>query len=118
GRGNPAFTVIEKNSDIKYTRIGEIPIYAGDSLVRRSYALQEAQAIIEGELAAIHINSHTALELQVEPTQIVTVKQADCSLQLPIKIEERVPMNAVFIPGGITATASMGELFGEVKITK
>ncbi len=118
GRGNPAFTVIEKNSEIKYTRIGEIPIYGGDSLVRRSYALQETQSIIEGELAAIHINSRTALELQVEPNQVVTVKQSECSLQLPIKTDERVPMNAVFIPGGITATRGLSELFGEIEIIK
>jgi hypothetical protein len=48
----------------------------------------------------------------------VTVKQPNCSLQLPIKIDERVPMNAVFIPGGITATSGLSGLFGEVEIIK
>ena len=102
----------------KYTRIGEIPIYAGDSLVRRSHALQETQAIIEGELAAARINSQMAFALEVVPDQLITVKQSNGSLQLPIKIDERVPINAVSIPGGITATTSLSELFGAVEIIK
>jgi len=102
----------------KYTRIGEIPIYAGDSLVRRSDALQETQAIIEGELAAVRINSQAALDLKITSDEIVTVRQSGYSLKLPVKIDERVPMNAVFIPGGITATTSLSELFGPVEIIK
>ena len=53
----------QRQAQPSLTRIGEIPIYAVDSLVRRSQPLQKTQAIMEGELAAVRIHPETAQTL-------------------------------------------------------
>jgi NADH-quinone oxidoreductase subunit G len=107
----------EYNKDI-LSRIGEIPIYAGDSLVRRGKALQATQPIIEGNLIAVRLHPHTAKELQVKETEMVTVKQQEGRARLPIVFDQRVPMGAVYIAGGISPTSGLSQLFGPVEIQK
>jgi NADH-quinone oxidoreductase subunit G len=105
-----------KKSGTGLTRIGEIPIYAGDGLVRRAEALQATQAIIEGELTGVRMCSKTAVELGLKPAEMAKVKQNGKEVHLPVVIDERVPQRAVFIAGGIMATHELGELFGVVEV--
>ncbi len=120
---NPVVAKESKGSLIKksgnlLSRIGEIPIYAGDGLVRRAAALQATQAIIEGELAAVRMHPQTAGELGLKLSQVVKVKQNECEIYLPVVIDERVPLRAVFIAGGIMATKDLSELFGSIEIMR
>ena len=105
-----------KKSEKLLSRVGEIPIYAVDGLVRRAGALQVAQAIMEGELAAVRMNSQTARELGVKELEIVRVKQQQGEIGLPVVIDEQVPLQAVYVAGGIMATMGLSELFGAVEI--
>lgn len=98
------------------SRIGEIPIYAGDGLVRRAPALQKTQTIIDGELKAVRMNSQTAKELGLKSSDMARVKQDGYETNLPVVIDERVPLQAVYIAGGIEETKGFGELFGRVEI--
>lgn len=98
------------------TRIGEIPIYAGDSLVRHASALQATQEIIEGDLTTIRLHPKTAEKLQVKEHEKVIVKQKENQLHLSVLLDERIPENAAWIPGGITGTLGLSELFGEIKV--
>lgn len=88
-------------------RIGEIPIYATDSLVRRAKALQETQKIIEGELAVARVHPLTAKKLGAE----IRVGQTS----LPVVSDARVPEGGVFVPGGIEETKNAGELFEVIR---
>lgn len=99
-------------------RIGEIPLYAGDSIVRRAKALQTAQSIIEGNLAAVRFHPKTAEQLNVKEMEWVTVKQQESRARLLVVFDLRLPENAVYIAGGVAAASGLGELFGVVEIIK
>lgn len=109
---------VKIKSDVSLSRIGEIAIYSGDSLTRRAKALQATQAIIEGNVAAVRMHPKTAAQLNVKETEPVIVKQLDGRVRLPVMFDERVPVNAVYIFGGIPATSSLSQLFGPIEINK
>jgi len=104
------------------SRIGEIPIYALDSLVRRSQSLQATQTIMEGDVAAIRLHPKTAMALQLQAGEIATVKMHETeqatATSLPVVIDTRISEGAAWIAGGILATVGLGDLFGEVEIGK
>ena len=98
-------------------RIGEVPIYAVDALTRRATPLQMAQAAIEGDVNGVRIHPETAKKLNLQAGQSVRIKQASMVATLPWVADERIAKEAVWIAGGIAATAMLGDLFGEVEIT-
>jgi len=100
------------------SRIGEIPIYATDSLLRRAQALQETQAIVEGNLVAVRLHPKTAAQLRVDDNEIVTVQQNESQVRLPVMFDARIPEQAAYLAGGILATSALGELFGPIEIHK
>jgi NADH-quinone oxidoreductase subunit G len=100
------------------SRIGEIPLYAIDGLVRRAKALQATQKIVEGELAAIRLHPVFAKELNFLAGETLTINQKKEALRLPLILDERVPLRAAWIAGGINETVELSELFGTVELTK
>lgn len=112
-------TAIKSTSSMnKISRIGEIPIYAIDSLVRRSEPLQDAQGIMEGETSAVRLNSEMIKKMNLHNGDPVSVKQDSMSVKLPVLADERVPNDAAWIAGGMVATVGLGDLFGDVEIVK
>lgn len=109
---------IQPANDEQITRVGMMPIYATDNLVRRASALQAAQSVIEGDVACVRLNPRTASALNVQEMDIVTVKQRDYRVRLPAMLDERVPERAACIASGILATSSLSELFGPIEIQK
>jgi NADH-quinone oxidoreductase subunit G len=110
---------VESTKDkTKLSRIGDIPIYATDSIVRRAEALQATQTIIEGEVAAVRMHPRTAEKLLLSEGEQVFIKQHDNTIQLPVVLDMKVPLEAVFIAGGISATCDLSELFGWVEVYK
>lgn len=59
----------------KLTRVGEVPIYAKDSLVRRSNPLQTAQVIMEGVSAVVRLHHETAKKLALSEGATLTVQR-------------------------------------------
>ncbi len=99
-----------------FYRIGEIPIYSVDSLVRRARGLQLAQPILEGNVIEARMNSRTASSVRKQDGDHVTVTQQYGKMTLPVRIDARIADNAVYIAGGIPETSELGELFGEVEL--
>lgn len=108
----------EALGEVRMSRVGDIPIYATDSIVRRAAALQATQIIIEGELAAVRMHSETAQKLNMVEGEQVFIKQYNSPIQLPVTLDNRVPLDAVFIAGGIPATSDLHELFGSIEVYK
>ena len=46
------------------------------------------------------------------------VKQAQHKARLPVLIDERIPVDAASIPGGMEATIGFPELFGMIELSK
>ncbi len=106
------------NATTGLSRIGDISIYATDSIVRRAKALQAAQTIIEGNVNALRIHPHMAEKLNIAEGDNVFVKQHDATIQLPVVFDQRIPQGAVYIAGGIPSTSDLSELFGSVEVYK
>ncbi len=103
---------------LQLSRIGEIPIYAGDSIQRRAKSLQATQAIIEGNLVAVRLHPDTAEQLHIKMADVVIASQGENRVKLSVLVDERIPLNAAYIPGGILATHSLSELYGPIEIHK
>ena len=97
-------------------RIGTIPIYAGDSLVRRAKSLQAAQPILEGVVASIRMHPELAAKLKLAEGDMVTVKQQDSQARLPVHLDYRASARGVVIAGGIAETSTLSDLYGPVEV--
>lgn len=102
----------------KLSRIGETPIYATDSLVRRAKPLQDAQAIMEGEMDVVRLHPETAVKLQIKEHATVHVKQASASANLQVKLDTRIAKDAAWIAASVPASRTLGDLFGTIEIEK
>ncbi len=94
-------------------RVGHLPLYAVDPLVRRSEPLQATRDTI---MAAAYINSKTASQQGLSANQEVRVVQAQYSNKLPVVIDEGVPDQCVFIPAGVKDSQTLGDAYGSVDL--
>jgi NADH-quinone oxidoreductase subunit G len=97
-------------------RVGTIPLYSTDALVRRAPALQAAQPVLEGVVANVRLHPKTAKRLKLGEGQLVTVRQKHAEVQLPLMMDERLPLRGVYLPGGIKETCELLELFGAIEV--
>lgn len=99
------------------SRIGEIPLYSLDGLVRRAKPLQNMQALMEGDVSQLRIHPETGASLRLTPGGKAKVKQAgSASVTLPVIYDERIAKSAVWVAGGIAATRQLGDLLGEIEV--
>jgi NADH-quinone oxidoreductase subunit G len=96
-------------------RIGDVPMYAQDALVRRATALQRTHEV---QVAAIRINQAEAKKQGLEAVEAALVKQNGSQSQLPLEIDERVPDGCVLISAALAGTEMLGGQFGEVTLEK
>ena len=96
-------------------RIGDVPAYSVDPLVRRSTALQQTK---DAGVTAIYLNARTAEQAGVTAGEQVTAKQGTGSATLPLFIDEAVPDRCVRIPAAMPGTGDLGGSFGEVTLEK
>jgi len=97
------------------TRIGEIPIYQTDSIVRHATSLQAAQAIVEPDMALARMSATTAEKLGKSQGQLINIKQAEVALSLPVQIDARIADNCIYLPGGTTLSANLAHLYGDIE---
>jgi NADH-quinone oxidoreductase subunit G len=103
---------LENNTD-ELTRIGHLPLYAVDALVRRSEPLQATDDALG---AMIAVNPATAQKLGLDAGQMAVVIQSNTRVTLPIYIEEAIPDNCAFIPTGVTGGVELGISYGPVEV--
>lgn len=100
-------------------RIGEIPIYSTDSLVRRSEELQATQEIMDGPSSNVRLHPETAEKLKLADGDAVKVRQQQSgTVKLTVALDKRIAKDAAWIASGIPATRHLGELFACVEIEK
>ncbi len=96
-------------------RVADVPIYAGDAIVRRAPSLQ-ATADARAPRAGLPTALWQRLGL-VEGGQ-VHVQQGSASLRLAAYHDATLAPTAVRVPGGHAATAALGAMFGEIAVEK
>jgi len=101
--------------DEGYIRIGNVPIYAVDSLVRRSPALQRTPSA--GEFG-VFLSSAAASEMGVAEGDAVEVRQNGFVASALVSLDDAVPARCVRIPAAVAGSESLGDQIGPVSVTK
>jgi NADH-quinone oxidoreductase subunit G len=96
-------------------RLGEVPQYKMDAVVRRSSPLQKTKLVSEPFAG---MNEKLMAKLKVKEGDFVVVKQGIGSAKLKVKLDAGLAKNTVRVPTGYEATASLGELMGEIEVVK
>lgn len=94
-------------------RVGEWPLYRADAIVRQS---QDLQACASAESACIRIHPMTADKLQLN--EIATVSQGDIEITLPLKLDERIAQDVVWVANALPETVDLGHAFAAITIKR
>jgi len=97
------------------TRIGDVPIYAVDPLVRRAASLQKTRDAIE---ASARLNPKEAENAGLVDGDKAIVKQEKSSAELRVVIDSAVPDGCVRVPAGLAGTETLGGQIGNVTLEK
>ncbi len=103
-----------KNSSA--VRLAPWLLYRADPLVRRSSALQDTQNY--ERLAAIAIHPSLAEKLSLSAGQRVVARQGDSEVTLPLRLDDRLAHDAVFIPSALPETAGFGHACAPVTLQR
>jgi NADH-quinone oxidoreductase subunit G len=96
-------------------RIGDVPIYALDPLVRHARSLQKTHDAIP---AGVYLNAEEAGKLGVTEGDNTVVVQDQVRIQLPLFIDPNVPNGCARIPAALAGVEQLGAQFGEVTLEK
>jgi len=95
-------------------RVGEIPLYQSDAIVRRAPSLQKAGA---KALGFVGINAAMLVMLGLQDGDRARVTQDGGSVELPVRLDPHVADGCVRVPVS-AETAALGALFGEIHVEK
>ncbi len=95
-------------------RMGDVPIYAVDALVRRADALQQTPWAAP-PVAVLHPD--TARRLGVEGAERVRVRQGGGEAELPLVLDLELPEGCLWLPAGVKAVAALGPVWGAADVT-
>ncbi|MGD2081648.1 MAG: molybdopterin-dependent oxidoreductase, partial [Chromatiales bacterium] len=97
-------------------RVGEVPIYASDSLVRRAPSLQRTA---DGRAAqAVRVARVLAERLGVNDGAPIRVVQGEGRLERPLHIDDRVPDGCAWMPAGVDGSERLGGQVGNLILEK
>ncbi|MES9936824.1 MAG: NADH-quinone oxidoreductase subunit NuoG [Sedimenticola sp.] len=96
-------------------RIGDVPLYAIDPLVRRAAPLQQTRDAIS---ASIRLNAAEAAKGGFADGDRAVLVQDGNRAELPIEIDPNIPDGSVRVPAGLAGTEGLGGQFGEVTLEK
>ncbi len=94
-------------------RTGEVPIYAGDNLVRRAPALQQTTHAA-ATVCAVH--PATARRHGLEEAKRVKVTQGEASAELDLVVDARVAPGAVGVPVATCPVSTLGAGGGAISL--
>ena len=97
------------------SRIGHLPLYATDNIVRRAPALQLTKDAID---AAMYISSKTLAGTKLNGLEQGLIIQGGVQANLPVVIDERVPENCVMVPVGVFGSEQLACSYGPVELSK
>ena len=92
-------------------RVGEWPLYRSDAIVRHATALQECAS---AESACIRIHPTTANQYKLDES--ATVSQGDIEITLPLKRDERMALDVVWVVNALPETVDLGHSFAAITI--
>ena len=97
------------------TRLGDVPLYRTDAIVRHAEVLQQTRAA-ELEVASVH-PSLLGQWGMASGTQ-ARVRQGNHSAEVKIVADERVAPNCVRIPAALSISTVLGAMMGEISVER
>ncbi len=97
-------------------RIGEVPIYAGDALVRRAASLQKTADARNAGYA--WLSSDVAASLSAADGMMVHVSSKSGGVTLPARVDAGLAAGCVRVAAAVNSSAGLGPMFGTVTIEK
>lgn len=94
-------------------RIGSVPLYRTDALVRRASSLQKTK---DAGRPFVILNKALARRLGLEEGKLARVIYQDAQCMLNILIDEAIPNETVFIPLALHKTVYLGRPYNRVEI--
>ncbi len=98
-----------------FERIADVPIYATDSLVRRSTSLQ---LTADARPPVASLPSALWSQLGLSEGASVRVSQGGVHAVLPAQLDDTLATQVVRVPAGHALTASLGAMFGPISVEK
>ena len=92
-------------------RIGEVPIYQADAIVRRAPALQRTP---DARAPVAAMNAATLARLGLRVGANVRISQGAGAVDLHAELDDGLPAGCVRVAAGHPATAALGSMFGAV----
>jgi NADH-quinone oxidoreductase subunit G len=100
-------------SDADLARIGDVPMFAGDALVRRSKPLQQTH---HADASVARIHPATAERLGLSQTSRVRVRQDEGNGVFELQQDTAVAVDALWLPSATAEAASLGPSYGPVSV--
>ena len=94
-------------------RIAEVPIYAGDAIVRRAASLQQTRA---AAAPRAWMNAALLARLGLKDGQAVKVRQGGGEAEVNAACDDRLPRDCVRLAAAHPATSNLGPMSGEVRV--
>lgn len=92
-------------------RVGEWPLYRIDGIVRNA---NELQCCAAAETACIRVHPLTADRLKL--AEVATVSQGDIEITLPLKRDERIATDVVWVANAMPETVDLGHSYAAITI--
>jgi len=96
-------------------RAGPVPIYSGDSLLRRSPALQQTH---HADNAWVAVHPSTLVRQGLEDCSRVRLRQGECRLEAELRVVDWVPPGAVWLAAATCLASRMGPAWGEIELER
>ena len=96
-------------------RIGEVPIYQADAVVRRADSLQRT---FDGAVPEATMSGDLLQQLGVAEGSMVVVRQGGGSTVMRAGRDDKLPRGCVRVAAAHTLTAGLGQMFGDVVVEK
>ncbi|PCI06374.1 MAG: NADH-quinone oxidoreductase subunit G [Gammaproteobacteria bacterium] len=106
-------TTVEIKSTKGLYRSSDVPMYAGDAVVRRAKSLQRT---VDAQSICVRLNSVEAKRLGVSDASMVTVKQGDSSIAMDLIIDDAIPDACAWIPMAVEGHSSLGAAYAEISV--
>ncbi len=116
GASTPAGETSASRAQSVYERIGEVPIYHVDGIVRRAESLQLTRDARKARV--VSLPGGLAEKLGLYADDQVRVLQQGGQAVLPFERDDGLPPNCARIPGATPEASELGPLFGEIELER
>lgn len=97
------------------TRIGEVPMYQADAIVRRAESLQKTH---NAEAPVAQANPTMLAALDVTSGAMITVRQGEAKAVMRVQANNALPLNCVRVAASHPHTAGLGAMMGEISLER